>query len=225
MLFVFHSQSECRLTIYLFLAFYTSLTLTLSLAGHHPITATVLPIPGRLLRLRQWLRSGAVQFGPRPDTWPASVTVFGESRNGIDCADAASVVVVVCEVWQRLMYSASEHKTQDTLVCSFVYVCVCISIYGRCLKQIKFCSKPPPAPRLLLLPLPGTRKKPYAVDEKGGRQEDIGNERTNTHTHREMCRQRQTGFKCARSGVWGQGRCGKSSWQVQNNGANLIHIT
>lgn len=140
MLFVFHSQSECRLTIYLFLAFYTSLTLTLSLAGHHPITATVLPIPGRLLRQRLRQRSGAVQFGPRPDTWPASVTVFGESRNGIDCADAASVVVV-CEVWQRLMYSASEHKTQDTLVCSFVCVCVCISIYRRCLKQIKFCSK------------------------------------------------------------------------------------
>lgn len=119
------------MTIYLFLAFYTSLTLTLSLAGHHPITATVLPIPGRLLRLRQRQRSGAVQFGPRPDTWPASVTVFGESRNGIDCADAASVVVVVvvCEVWQRLMYSASEHKTQDTLVCSFACVCVCVHFH------------------------------------------------------------------------------------------------
>lgn len=153
MLFVFHSQSECRLTIYLFLAFYTSLTLTLSLAGHRPITAIVLPIPGRLLRQR--LRSGAVQFGPRPDTWPASVTVFGESRNGIDCADAASVVVVVvvvCEVWQRLMYSASEHKTQDTLVCLFV--CVCISIYGRCLKQIKFCSKRLPLPVFFFFSFP-----------------------------------------------------------------------
>lgn len=77
------------------------------------------------------VRCGAVQFGPRPDTWPASVTVFGESRNGIDCADAASVVVVVvvCEVWQRLMYSASEHKTQDTLVCSFACVCVCVHFH------------------------------------------------------------------------------------------------
>lgn len=44
--------------------------------------------------------------------------------------------------------------------------------------------------RLVLLPLPGTRKKPYAVDEKGGRQEDIGNERTNTDTHIERKRAR-----------------------------------
>lgn len=57
---------------------------------------------------------------------------FWGIENGIDCADAACVVVVavvvVCEVWQRLMYSASEmyaykHKTQDTLVCFFVCVC------------------------------------------------------------------------------------------------------
>lgn len=109
---------------YLFV--FSSLSSLLTLPLSHSLT-----LPQSIIQL---LQPGTVRCGsfwPRPDTWPASVTVFllvfGESK-------WESIVPACCEVWQRLMYSGSvlyayRHKTQG------------IYIYGRCLKQIKLCSR------------------------------------------------------------------------------------
>lgn len=78
MLFVFHSQTECRLTIYLFLAF------ALLCGGQHPITGTQ-PLPGPE-------HGSVLGLGPCPDTWPASVTSFRYQNRQRAAASIAGAV-------------------------------------------------------------------------------------------------------------------------------------
>lgn len=149
MLFVFHSQThresewererlnECRLTIYLFLAGSHSDTFSRSLFLLHCVRASS--------NYCKRVRSGAVHFGRAPTRGQHllqfSFSFLLGNRNGNRlCRRVVWSLATFNVQWQPAV-CVHKHKTQG------------ISIYGRCLKQIKLCRKSP-RPTHLQLPFP-----------------------------------------------------------------------